>query len=490
MLRSILAAILAILLSSPSSAAWHKASSRHFIIYSEEEPARLKAYAEKLERFDSAVRLMRGMKDPPVGDGNRLTVFVVKDVRTVAQLKPVDRDVRSSGFYLGRGSGSVAIVPRSLPMRSTSHPDIVFQHEYAHHLMFSDLKTPIPMWLVEGFAEFYSTGNVNADGSVGLGEAVSRSRPLLQRDVDTLSIDDLLAGNIASGSDRAALYAQGWLLTHFLTFNTERRGQLDTYLAHVAGGRSSVEAGRLAFGDLRQLGQDLRQYVREERFPYLTLPAERIRSAEVTVERLGTGADAVMPLYMRLQTRVAGSAADAAAEARKIAAAHPGDPLVAMALAEAEWVARNYKASEAAADRAIALLPLSAEAHIWKGRALLSQAETRVPGVTFANARGWFNRANRLDPENPEPLLYFYRTFQGSGGPQTVNAIAALHYAAQLAPQDHALRLQSARLYLADGKAAEARQMLAAVAYSPHGGRIADQARALLQRIGATGGGY
>jgi cytochrome c-type biogenesis protein CcmH/NrfG len=489
MLRSILAATLAVLFSSPATAVWHKATSRHFIIYSEEDPARLKAYAEKLERFDSAVRLMRGMKDPPIGDGNRLTVFVVKDVKTVAELKPVDRDVRSSGFYLGRGSGSIAVVPRSLPARSTSHPDVVFQHEYAHHLMFADLTTPIPMWLVEGFAEFYSTGNINADGSVGLGEAVSRSRILLQRDVDTLSIDDLLAGNIASSTDRSALYAQGWLLTHYLTFNAARRDQLDTYLAHVADGRSSVEAGRMAFGDLRKLGQDLRQYVREERFPYLTLPAERIRSAEVAVERLGAGADAVMPLYMRLQTRVAGSGAAAATEARTIAAANPGDPLVAMTLAEAEWVAKNYKASETAADRAIALLPQSAEAHIWKGRALLSQAETGIAGVTFLNARGWFNRANRLDPENPEPLLYFYRTFQGSGGRPTVNAIAALHYAAQLAPQDHSLRLQSARLYLADGKSAEARQMLAAVAYSPHGGRISDQARELLQRIGADGGG-
>lgn len=481
--KPLLLTALACSLSTPAAAAWNRASSPHFIIYSEEHPDRLKAYAKKLERFDSAVRLMRGMKDPPVGDGNRLTVFVVKDIKTVAALQPGESLGRNSGFYIGRAAGSVAIVPRSLPMRSTSHPDVVFQHEYSHHLMFADLATPIPMWLVEGFAEFYSTGNVNADGSVGLGEAVSRRRELLQRDVDTLPIADLLAGNIASATDRTALYAQGWLLTHYLTFDAKRRGQLDAYLAQIAAGRSSVEAGRIAFGDLRQLGLDLRYYVRDEKFPYLTLSADRIRAPEVTVERLGPGADSIMPLHMRLKTRVRASASTAAAEARAISEAHPNDPLVAMTLAEAEWVAKNYKAAEAAADKAIALMPQSSEAHIWKGRALLSQAESGVAGVTFANARGWFNRANRLDPENPEPLLYFYRTFQGSGGRPTANAIAALHYAAELAPQDLALRLQSARQYLADGQPARARRMLVPVAYSPHGGRLADEAQRLLGPI-------
>ena len=479
-IKSLLLTALACALAAPAGAAWNRATSPHFIIYSEEDPARLKAYAEKLERFDSAVRLMRGMKDPPVGDGNRLTIYMVRDVKTVAALQPGESLGRNNGFYLGRAAGSVAIVPRSLPMRSTSHPDVVFQHEYSHHLMFADLKTPIPMWLVEGFAEFYSTGNINADGSVGLGEALTRRRDMLLRDVDTLSIDDLLAGKIANATDRGALYAQGWLLTHYLTFDVKRRGQLDAYLAHIAAGRSSVEAGRIAFGDLRQLGLDLRHYVRDEKFPYLTLSADRIRTPDVKVERLGPGADAVMPLHMRLKTRVRASASEAATQARAIAAAHPSDPLVAMTLAEAEWVAKDYKAAEAAADKAIALMPQSSEAHIWKGRALLSQAEAGVPGVTFANARGWFNRANRLDPENPEPLLYFYRTFQGSGGRPTANAIAALHYAAELAPQDLALRLQSARQYLADGQPAKARRMLVPVAYSPHGGRLAEEAQRLL----------
>lgn len=482
MLLKFLVSVAALALATPAAAAWHRASSPHFIIYSDEEPDKLKAFATKLERFDAAVRVARGMQDPPVGDGNRLTVFVVKNVDAVADLQPGGG--RNAGFYVGRASGPIAVVPRSMPFRSDTQPDVVFQHEYAHHLMFADLATPIPTWLVEGFAEFYATANVQPDGSVGLGEAATHRKAIFRRKVD-MPLESLLGANIRSKLDRLALYAHGWLLTHYLTFAPSRQGQLEAYLAEIAKGRQSLDAARTAFGSLRELEQNLKTYLREEKFPYLTLPAHRIKAAPVAVERLGAAAAGALPLYMRLQTRAEGRPEDHAAQARALAAAHPNDFLVAMTLAEAEWVARNFKAAEAAADKAIALNPQSAEAHIWKGRALLSQAEAGAPGVTFANARGWFNRANRLDPENPEPLLYFYRTFQGSGGKPTANAIAALHYAAELAPQDLGLRMQSARQYLAEGKARQAKRMLVPVAFHPHAGKLALEAQALLDKLEA-----
>ena len=103
--------------------------------------------------------------------------------------------------------------------------------------------------------------------------------------------------------------------------------------------------------------------------------------------------------------------------------------------------------------------------------------------MTVANARGWFNRANRLDPENPEPLVSFYRSFQDERARPTANAIAALHYATDLAPHDMGLRLESARRYLDDGKPAQARARLVPVAYNPHAGKLAEQAQALIAQI-------
>ena len=152
MLRFVLSAALAVLSLSPASAAWHKASSRHFVVYADDEAAYLRSYAEKLERVDQAIRSARGMADPDIGLGNRLTIFVVPSALDVAKLMR-GNNPSVAGFYRTSATNMIAVVPRRTDRQSQLTPDAVFFHEYAHHLMFQEINTPMPAWLVEGFAE-------------------------------------------------------------------------------------------------------------------------------------------------------------------------------------------------------------------------------------------------------------------------------------------------------------------------------------------------
>ena len=478
-------ALVVALVAAPAPAEWQRASSPHFIIYADESPEKLRAFAEKLERFDKAVRIARTMKDPPIGDGGRLTVLVVPGVFDVKLLQP-GVGGNSAGFYTPRYWGSVAVVPRQLPSNSTSTPETIFFHEYAHHLMFSDMATPIPAWLVEGFAEFMSTADINKDGSVGLGAgAVHRAGTLRKASGAAVPLGVLLSGErLQTYAEVSALYARGWLLAHYLTFSTARRGQIEAYLAAIAAGRPQLDAARSVFGDLAKLDRELDGYFREDKLPYLTLPAARLAIGPVKVEPLGPGARDYVPLMMKVQVGVEkGRRPRLATDARRLAAAYPTDPQMAMILAAAEIYNEDFVAGDAAADRAIALNPQSAEAMILKARALTGRAKAGDKSVTFANVRGVANRANRLDPENPEPLILFYRSFSDEGVRPTANAIAALHYAADLAPHDMGLRFDSARRYLDDGKLAQARARLVPLAYNPHGGKLAEQAQAMIARI-------
>jgi hypothetical protein len=68
------------------------------------------------------------------------------------------------------------------------------------------------------------------------------------------------------------------------------------------------------------------------------------------------------------------------------------------------------------------------------------------------------------------------------------NAIAALHYASDLAPQDLGVRLNSAIAYLNEDKVKEARNTLTIVAYSPHAEEVGDLARRMIAAIDAGKG--
>jgi hypothetical protein len=82
--------------------------------------------------------------------------------------------------------------------------------------------------------------------------------------------------------------------------------------------------------------------------------------------------------------------------------------------------------------------------------------------------------------------LEYCKAYVSEGVRPTDNAIAALHYASDLAPQDLGLRMNSAVAYLNEGKPKEARSTLVLVAYSPHAGAVAALARRMISRIDAN----
>jgi tetratricopeptide (TPR) repeat protein len=249
-----------------------------------------------------------------------------------------------------------------------------------------------------------------------------------------------------------------------------------------------VAAAESAFGDLKQLERELDGYLQRKRLTYLQVTGPVLAIGPIDVRPLTPGAGSAVPILAELKNDAEAPAASAlAARLRPIQARYPSDPFVETALAEAELIAGNHAAAVAAADRALAADPRATEAMIFKGRALVEQL-AKTDGATkdqFAQARSWFLRANKLDPEDPEPLYEFFRSFIAAGTSPTPNAIAALHYASSLAPQDIGLRMTSAAQHLIFGKASDARKELMFVAYSPHVGELSALARRMVARIDA-----
>ncbi len=455
--------LLASLTPPALGAPWSEARTRHFIIYSQASPERVRTWAERLERFDAAVRQVRGYKDPPLTDGSRLTIYDLRSVAEVQKLLPLRSN--GIGFYIPRASGSVAFVSRnSSELRGELNADPILQHEYAHHLMLSDPASPLAAWLVEGSAEFFATAEVEADGGVRIGAPPRARANAIFRDIG-FNAGDLLAGaRPRDNRDRESIYAKGWLLTHYLAFNSE--GQLTRYLQAIGRGEPGRAAPEAAFGDLKKLDGELDAYGRS------TFPALRVAPGprpQVSLRSLGAGENAIMPLRIRADRGILPrDASTLVAEARKVASLHPTEPEVQAVLAEVELAARNWWPAVEAADRALAADPGHVGAMVTKGRALLMEARGKGANADWAEVRRWLIRANRADTEHAEPLYLFYRSFVDAGQTPTAAAIKGLHYAHALAPNDIGLRFASVRQHLTDGQVEEARQKFAAIVFNPH----------------------
>lgn len=477
--------------SAIGHAAWHKASSKHFVIYSDDKPDKLRAYAERLERFDKAVRMIHGWDDPPIGDGNRITIYLLPSVSEIQSIYGKGDRGSVFGFYVNRYAGPVAFAPRNTQRDEWGlQADSVFFHEYGHHLMFQHFDRPYPNWYVEGFAEFIGTPSFGKDGSVSIGIAPKhRAWGLYSNEGMTTTQMLTSQPKRMSGAQQESLYSRGWLLTHFFNLEPGRRPQLVKYFDQLAVGKPMAAAATESFGDLKLLDKQLGEYLGRRMLTSINIAGRALTIGPIDVRPLSPGAAEAIRWQMRSQRGVnAQTAPPVAARLRAIGARFPADPFVQSALAEAEFDVGRHDAALAAAEAALKANPDSNHALIYKGRALMEQAAAGKPAL-FGEARSTFIAANKMDPEDPEPLFLFFQSYVRAGERPTTNALAALHYASVLSPGDKGVRVASAVAYLNEQKYADARRQLLPVAYDPHGGERAALVRDAIDLIDGGKGG-
>lgn len=483
MKRQFLTIAAIMLFPTAAHAEWLKAESRHFIVYSKESREQLTERTERLERFDQAVRAVRSMEDPPLPSGAKVSVYVLPSVTDIQELAGSGGVY---GFYNSRSTGSVAFVPRKTQEQSRYDlsADQVLFHEYAHHLMYTGLDGWVPRWLVEGFAEFYASPKFEKDGTVVLGQSPAyRSWGIFDAfrpPIDKMMSDDL--GKM-TGERWESFYGRSWALTHLLTFEPSRQGQLTKYLIALRDGKNGATAASEIFGDLTKLDKEITRYAGRAGLMTLRVPPARIQIGKIDIQSMGPAADTIMPVYVRSRAGVTEKTAAAQAEKMRAAAAgFPNDPLALIALAEAENDAGNEAASITATDKILAANPNHIDALTMKAQSLLNLA--RKGKDTQANriaARALAVRANKLAPDDPEPLIEFFDSYEGNS--LSPSAIKGLHYALVLAPQDSSLRRTSAALRLHNGELAEARLALLPLAHDPHNQDLAEGARDAIAAI-------
>lgn len=463
--------IAALLCPAAASAEWREAKTKHFIIYSEQDAKELREFAQELEQFDRGVRIMRGMEDPRLTDSGRLTIFVLRDQADVSEMANDDSGT-VAGFYLGRASGPLAFVHSDGKSRNDGRLDAktVFFHEYQHHLMLQSLDVALPLWVVEGSAEFFATAQLEDDGSLVFG-APPQYRGFGLYELDALSIEEMvgMTEERLNAAEREQVYGRGWLLVHMLVFDPSRKGQLNTYITNMQRGMPALAAGRAAFGDLGKLDRDLDRYRDRRKFSGFAVPKSGSAASDVAIRVLSEAESEILPVVMQSERGVnSRSAPRVLDQARRVAARFPNSPKVLAALAEAEQDAGNNAQAVAAADRALAIAPNLGKAMIMKARALLDMGRDDRSKADWEGLRALIGKVNRIDPDDAEPLMLFYQSYQAEGIAPTPNAVEGLLYAQKLVPQDDRLRMLAVQQMIRDDKLTAAERLFGPIAYGPH----------------------
>lgn len=489
-MRRLFLLLVSLLFAGPAHAEWWEARTDHFIIYSKSSAADAKAFAESLERYDLSLRSLQMIKpDYRLSDARRVKIYRAGLIVDIAALYG-DPDAPVAGFYAPYLE-PVAFVPSRERAATESELDslTILNHEYTHHFMYRYFTGTYPTWYREGIAELYSTIAFNPDGSFHLGNPPqARGDALVGKYRSELhhSIRDMLVTTSKpTGEDFYANYTYGWLLTHYLSFEPKRKGQLLNYLRLIDKGMNVQQAAQQAFGDLDALESEVNRYKNSGRYYGKDVSPANYQKPVAEMRRLGPDEEAIMPMVMRTKRGVSRKMAkNVAGDARSVAARFSNSFPVQLELAEAELDAENFDAADHAADSAIALKPDSAQALYYKGQIALEKA--KADPKQYAAARDWFAKAHDADPDHPGPLIGNYLSYSKAGGSVPEVAVIGLENAYRLAPYFDDLRILLARQELTENRLDVAKMLLVPLALSPHESKQAKALNEVVVQIDAS----
>ena len=247
---------------------WTTVKSPNFIVLTNanEKQGRRVAYQFEMIRavFRQFFNLKGSNKDQPV------TIIAAQDEQTLKALLPESWAVKGSshpaGYYLrGLEKSYVALRLDVIMGNGAVEPFEPIYHEYVHYLT-RRMVAQLPLWMVEGMAEFY--GNTRIEAHQVFVGTPSPSNLMVLRRTQPLPLAVLFAVNHSSPyyheqNKTSIFYAQSWALMHLLITRDWREGTHHTndFMVLLGQNVSAEEAARRTIGSLPTLQEALSQYI-------------------------------------------------------------------------------------------------------------------------------------------------------------------------------------------------------------------------------------
>jgi len=225
--------------------------------------------------FRQLFNISSAAKDPPI------TIIAAKDETSLKPLLPEfwakKGSMHPAGIYLGGPEKNYVALRLDVTLNAeTEEPFESIYHEYVHFLT-RRMIAQIPLWMVEGLAEFYGNTRIESD-RVYVG-APSASNLRVLHATPPLPLSTLFAVTASSPyyheENKASIfYAESWALTHYLITRDwrEKTHYFGEFLELLGKGTAPDEAARKAIGEPVRLQNELTQYIYRFAFTAARLP--------------------------------------------------------------------------------------------------------------------------------------------------------------------------------------------------------------------------
>jgi len=257
-----------------SEAAWTRLLTEHFTFIGDASERDIREAAQRMEHFSTVLKTV--MTNAGEGTPVPTVVVVFADEKSFTPFKPLYQGKpleRIAGYFQpGEASNYITML-----QAQEDHALRIAFHEYTHAVTANTLSN-LPVWLMEGLAQFYEMTEDRSGGRRALIGVVPPEHLATLRQMEFMPLDALMAVDHASptyneGDRRGLFYAESWAVVHYLTLGSRARsGQLTNYLTLLASGTPQREAFRQAFQtDPKTLEREVREYVRLFAFPAVDL---------------------------------------------------------------------------------------------------------------------------------------------------------------------------------------------------------------------------
>jgi len=251
-------------LSRAAEEVWTEVKSPNFVVISNASLKQTRNAAKSFEQFRSLIKSC--LPSIRIDPGAPLTVIAARDEQSfkvlLAEEDQGKKESQKAGIFTAGPERNIVALRLDLPPEQSYH---VIYHEYVHMLMRLNLGE-LPLWLNEGFAEFFGYAIVSNNRSMIGTPGAESLRVLKTESMVPLSTLFSVVRDSPYYRERdktPIFYAESWALTHYLMVGDKRAHskQLQDYLSLLKKGIPEQEAATRAFGDLKALEQALRNYI-------------------------------------------------------------------------------------------------------------------------------------------------------------------------------------------------------------------------------------